>query len=161
LVLENQGYIKVKVYFKFIKGGISLDKDIFEFNSLKGKGNDTINIIIDTLLLQKDQIYNLELVVSSVYQDIIIPVDIKVVFPKKAYIAKLVLYSFLTALYFGVFRFLLGIFLNDKDWILDYPHDGNPGNAIGNAPLISFFLFLFFILGGIFSFRLVKKFEKI
>jgi hypothetical protein len=161
LVLENQGYIKVKAYFKFIKGGISLDKDIFEFNSLKGKERDTINIIIDTLLLQKDQIYNLELVVSSVYQDIIIPVEIKVVFPKKAYIAKMVLYSFLTALYFGVFRFLLGIFLNDKDWILDYPHDGNPGNAIGNAPLISFFLFLFFILGGIFSFRLVKKFEKI
>jgi hypothetical protein len=159
--LQNRGYMKVKVYFKFIKGGISLARDTFEFNSLNGKASDNIDILIDTLQLQKDQVYNLELVVSSVYQDIIIPVDIKVVFPKKAYITRLVLYSFLTALYFGAFRYLLGVFLNDKDWILDYPHDGNPGNAIGNAPLISFFLFLFFILGAIFSFRLVKKFEKI
>jgi hypothetical protein len=149
------------VYFKFIKEGIFLNKDILEFNSLEGKINENISIIIDTFLLQKDQIYNLELVVSSVYQDIIIPVNIKVVFPGKAYLTKLLLYSFITAFYFGAFRYLLGVVLDYKGWLMSYPQTGSSNDAIGSSPLLSFFMFVLFIFGGIFSFKLVKKFEKI
>lgn len=159
--LKNEGYVKVKVYFKFIKEGISLSKDILEFNNLAGKINDKIDIIIDTFLLQKDQLYNLELVVSSVYEDIIIPVEIKVVFPQKAYITKLVLYGLMTACYFGVFRFLLGIFLNYNGWLVDNSKTGSPDDIIGKLPLLSFLVLALFILGGLFSYKLVKKFEKI
>ena len=159
--LKNEGYVKVKLYFKFLKEGISLSKDILEFNNLEGKVSENIDIVIDTFLLQKDQLYNLELVVSSVYEDITIPVEIKVIFPKKAYITKLVLYGFMTACYFGAFRFLLGVFLDYKGWLVHNPEIGNPDDVIGNSPLLSFFLFAMFILGGVFSFSLVKKYEKI
>ncbi|MBE9462235.1 hypothetical protein ACFP1I_13430 [Dyadobacter subterraneus] len=159
--LINQGYVKVKLYFKFIKDGISLSKDILEFNNLEGKVSENIDIIIDTFLLQKDQLYNLELVVSSVYEDIVIPVEIKVIFPKKAYITKLVLYGFITACYFGGLRFLLGIFIDYNGWLVHNPKIGRPDDVIGNSPLWSFFVFAMFILGGIFSFSLVKKYEKI
>lgn len=159
--LKNEGYVKAKVYFKFIKEGISLNKDILEFNNLEGKLSENIDIIVDTVLLKKEELYNLDLVVSSVYEDIIIPVEIKVVFPKKAYITKLALYGFLTACYFGAFRFLLGVFTDYKGWLVHNPEIGNPDNIIGNSPLLSFFLFALFILGGIISFSLVKKYEKI
>ena len=159
--LKNEGYVKVKLYFKFKKDGISLSRDILEFNNLEGKRSDSIDIIIDTMLLQKDQLYNLELVVSSVYQDISIPVEIKVIFPKKAYTAKLALYGFLTACYFGAFRFLLGVFLDYDGWLVQNPEIGNPDDVIGNSPLLSFFVFALFILGGILSFSLVKRYEKI
>ncbi|MCF2446893.1 hypothetical protein L0657_23250 [Dyadobacter sp. CY345] len=159
--LKNEGYVKAKVYFKFLKEGISLSKDILEFNNLEGKLSENIDIIIDTVLLQKEELYHLELVVSSVYEDIVIPVDIKVVFPKKAYITKLALYGFLTACYFGAFRFLLGVFTNYKGWLVHNPEIGNPDDIIRDSPLLSFFLFVLFILGGIISFSLVKKYEKI
>lgn len=159
--LKNEGYVKAKVYFKFIKEGISLSKDILEFNNLEGKLSANIDIIINTFLLQKEELYHLELVVSSVYEDIVIPVDIKVIFPKKAYITKLALYGFLTACYFGVFRFLLGLFTNYKGWLVHNPEIGNPDDIIGDSPLTSFLLFVLFILGGVFSFSLVKKYEKI
>ncbi len=51
--LKNEGYVKVKVYFKFIKEGISLSKDILEFNNLEGKITDKIDIIIDTFVTSK------------------------------------------------------------------------------------------------------------
>ncbi len=159
--LKNEGYVKAKVYFKFIKEGISLSKDILEFNNLEGKLSANIDIIINTFLLQKEELYHLELVVSSVYEDIVIPVDIKVIFPKKAYITKLALYGFLTACYFGIFRFLFGVFTEYKGWLVQNPEIGNPDDIIENSPLLSFFLFALFILGGIFSFSLVKKYEKI
>ena len=159
--LKNEGYVKVKVYFKFLKEGISLNKDILKFNNLEGKTTDKIDIIIDTFLLQKEQLYNLELVVSSVYEDIIIPVEIKVIFPKKAYITKLVLYGLMTAFYFGAFRFLLGIFLNYNGWLIVDSKNGNPDELIGRSPLLSFLVFALFVLGGLFSYKLVKKFEKI
>ncbi|WP_159477877.1 hypothetical protein [Dyadobacter sp. 3J3] len=159
--LKNEGYVKVKVYFKFIKEGILLSKDILEFNNLEGKITDKIDIVIDTFLLQKDQLYNLELVVSSVYEDIIIPVEINVVFPKKAYITKLVLYGFMTACYFGAFRFLLGIFLNYNGWLVDNSKIGSPDDVIGESPLLSFLVLALFVLGGLLSYKLVKKYEKI
>ncbi|MCE7041622.1 hypothetical protein [Dyadobacter sp. CY312] len=159
--LKDDGYTKAKVYFKFTKEGISLNKDILEFNNLEGKLSENFDIIIDTFLLQKEELYHLELVISSVYEDIVIPVDIKVVFPKKAYITKLVLYGFLTACYFGAFRFLLGVFTGYKGWLVHNVEVGNPDNIINNSPLLAFFLFALFILGGIFSFSLVKKYEKI
>jgi len=159
--LKNEGYVKVKLYFKFKKDGISLSRDILEFNNLEGKRSDSIDIIIDTMLLQKDQLYNLELVVSSVYQDVSIPVEIKAIFPKKAYTTKLALYGFLTACYFGAFRFLLGVFLDYDGWLVQNPEIGNPDEVIGNSPMLSFFVFAMFILGGILSFSLVKRYEKI
>jgi hypothetical protein len=159
--LKNEGYVKVKLYFKFKKDGISLSKDILEFNNLQGKVSESVDIIIDTFLLQKDQLYDLDLVVSSVYEDIVIPVETKVIFPKKAYIAKLALYGFMTACYFGAFRFLLGVFLNYDGWLVHNSEIGNPDDVIGNSPLLSFFVFAMFILGALFSFKLVKKYEKI
>ena len=159
--LKNEGYIKVKVYFKFLKEGISLTRDTLEFNNLEGKVSENVDIIIDTFLLQKDQVYNLEMVVSSVYEDIIIPVEIKVIFPKKAYVTKLGLYGLTTALYFGAFRFLLGVILNYNGWLVHGVKVGNPDDLIGNSPLSSFFVFALFVLGGLFSFKLIKKYEKI
>jgi hypothetical protein len=158
--LVNQGYLKVKAYFKFSKLGITLDKDIIELNQLTGKVQEHLNIIIDTFLLDKDQIYNLELVISTVYEDITIPVEIKVVFPKKAYMLKLALYSILGALYFGAFRYLLTLTINYRGWVTDTPSLAS-SDFIDAAPLSSFFVFLLFIVGGIFSYNVVKKMEKI
>lgn len=159
--LKDGGYTKAKVYFKFTKEGISLSKDILEFNNLAGKVTENINILIDTFLLQKEELYHVELVISSVYEDIVIPIDIKVVFPKKVYLTKLVIYGFLTACYFGGFRFLLGVFTDHKGWLVYNPEVGTPDDIINNSPLLAFFLFALFILGGVFSFSLVKKYEKI
>lgn len=161
LRLKNQGYIKVKVYFKFAKEGISLSNDVFELNTLEGKTSANFNIIIDTTSLQKEQLYNLELVISSVYEDIIIPVEIKVVFPKKAYILKLIQYGLITACFFGAIRYILGILLDYNGWLVDTQQGINSSDIINNSPLLSFFIFVLFISGCIFSFKLVKKFEKV
>jgi len=161
ITLKNEGYVKAKVYFKFIKEGISLSKDILEFNNLEGKISENIDITIDTFLLKKEELYSLELVVSSVYEDIIIPVEIRVVFPKKAFITKLALYGSLTAAYFGMFRFLLGVLTDYKGWLVKGAGNANPDDIIGKSPLMSFLLLMLFIAGGIFSFKLVKKYEKI
>jgi hypothetical protein len=67
----------------------------------------------------------------------------------------------MTACYFGIFRFLLGIFIDYNGWLVHNPKIGNPDDVIGNSPLLSFFVFAMFILGAVFSFSLVKKYEKI
>jgi len=161
LRLKNQGYIKVKVYFKFAKEGIFLSNDVFELNTLEGKTSANFDIIIDTTSLQKEKLYNLELVISSVYEDIIIPVEIKVVFPKKAYILKLIQYGLITACFFGAIRYILGILLDYNGWLVDTQQGINSSDIINNSPLLSFFIFVLFISGCIFSFKLVKKFEKV
>jgi len=161
LRLKNQGYIKAKVYFKFAKEGISISKDILELNSLEGKISENFDVTIDTFLLQKEQLYSLELIVSSVYEDIIIPVEIKVVFPKKAYIIKLIQYGLITACFFGAIRYILGILLDYNGWLVHNTAITNPSDIINGSPLLSFFVFVLFILGCILSFKLVKKYEKI
>jgi len=101
------------------------------------------------------------LVISSVYEDIIIPVEIKVVFPKKAYILKLIQYGLITACFFGAIRYILGILLDYNGWLVDTQQGINSSDIINSSPLLSFFVFVLFISGCIFSFKLVKKFEKV
>jgi hypothetical protein len=67
----------------------------------------------------------------------------------------------MTAFYFGAFRFLLGVTLNYNGWLVYGVKVGNPDDVIGNSPLSSFFIFALFVLGGLFSFKLIKKYEKI
>ncbi|WP_025763909.1 hypothetical protein [Dyadobacter tibetensis] len=158
LKLLDSGYIQAKAMLRQAPAGIQISPSNLEFNSLEDKTQESISLVIDSTVLQKEQLYSMEIVVSTVYQDLLIPVEVKVVFPKEAYIQKLALYSILTAGYFGIFRFLLSVITGTKDWLIT----GRPsGMAISESPLLSFFLMALFLFGGIIAYQLIKKFEKI
>lgn len=158
--LQNQGYLKVKVFFKFLQQGIAVSEKTYELNSWERAVSKDINVSVETLQLQKGHQYDLELIISSVYQDIVVPIKLKAVFPRKQFIAKIATYGVLTACYFGGFRFLLGLFLDDHDWLVGQQNLLS-GSSIGSAPMSSFIVFGLFVFGALYSFKLVKKIEKI
>lgn len=159
--LTNPGFVKVLVKLDNEIEGVTLSESTFTLNSYVNEIEKEVVLTIDSLKLIKDKLYSLNFILDSAYGTIQIPVEINVVFPKKAYAAKLFQYAVFSGLYFGGFRYLLGLFLGYSGWLVNDPYFGFSAYAIKSSPLTAFFVFALFIAGIIYFFRLVKKIEKI
>jgi len=155
LKLINAAFVKAETKLDSEIAGITLSENEVTFNSYENKVEKELAIIVDSSQLIKDKLYSLTFKMTTAYGVTEIPVQIKVVFPKKAYTIKLIQYGLIGAAYFGIFRYILGLFLNYDGWLSQYPY------LISESPLLSFIVFALFIGGGIYSYKLVKKIEKI
>ena len=155
LKLLNAAFVKAEVKLDTDIAGITLSSNEITFNSYENKVEIELAVIIDSSQLVKDKLYSLNFQMITAYGKTEIPIQIKVVFPKKAYTIKLVQYGLIGALYFGIFRYVLGLLLGYDGWLSQYPY------LISESPLLSFIVFALFIGGGIYSYKLVRKIEKI
>ena len=113
LQLSTDGFIKANLRLEPAIPGISLDRTTVKFYGLVDNRQADVKLTIDPMQLQKDTHYTFQLIVSSVYGDVRVPLEVSVVFPKKAYIMELVRWACMGG---GVFL-VLGMFagLADRD----------------------------------------------
>ncbi|MEJ7677466.1 MAG: hypothetical protein WKG06_06265 [Segetibacter sp.] len=83
LQLEKSGFVKAKVYFNENVEGISLSDETITFFGQDKAISHKLILAIETLKLIKDKSYSLVILVQTEYETLSIPVEIKVVFPKK------------------------------------------------------------------------------
>ncbi len=141
----------------FTKSIYSLNKNI-EGITLKDKANCffsltnntifSINVDIDTAKLLKGTLYKNTLKIQSAMETIEVPVNIKVVFPKKQFIRQLIKYGLIFGTFIGIINYL---FVGIAD-----SYEGQYG--VG-APL--FVLAVAFVGWFIWWIPAIKKFEKL
>ncbi|MCF0051611.1 hypothetical protein LXM25_16200 [Dyadobacter sp. LJ53] len=155
LRIQNHAFVKATVKLDTQIEGITISESELTFNSYTHDSEREVVVTINSAQLIKDRPYSLNLLIQTSYGIVDIPIQIKVVFPKRAVTIKLAQYGAATALYFGLFRYLLSLLLNYDDWLVGYSY------VTGNYPFLVFLLFAGFVSGGAYSYKLVKKLEKI
>ncbi|WP_439557830.1 hypothetical protein, partial [Dyadobacter sp.] len=155
LRIQNSGFVKAAVRLDADIEGITISENELAFNSYAHESEREIVLVVDSSKLVKDRLYMLNLTVNTSYGAISIPVQIRVVFPKRAVTIKVAQYAAATALYFGLFRYLVSLLMNFDGWLAGY------GYVTGDYPFLFFLLVAGFTSGAVYSFRYVKKLEKI
>jgi hypothetical protein len=165
--LKGEGFVKAIIYFENMVEGIHLNEQHLVFHSQAGQVEKQVQIMIDALRLTKNKVYQLKIVVFSVYEIIYIPLEIKVVFPKTAYFIQLAKYAVILGVFFGGVRFLLGELTGARTWMgLNFQLGGYMPMDADESYLpddyFLFFIVLMILLAGLVSsVFLVRKFEKL
>ena len=160
LRLENKGFLKSEILLDKVIEGIWLNAHEATFQSQSGNTETKIILNINALKLIKDKVYLINILVSTVYETLTVPVEIKVVFPKKAYYIQLIKYAVIGAIFFGGVRFLTGEITGTNSWIYNEYNSYNDSNFLSNN--VAYFIALVIFIGGLIgSYFLIKKIEKI
>ncbi len=155
LQLEKSGFVKAKVYLDTNVEGISLNTDTVTFFGQDKVVSSKVLLVIEALKLIKNKLYSLTILIQTEYETLSIPVEIKVVFPKKAYYTQLIKYAVIGAAFFGGMRFLMSKMTETNSWLKNeyHPYTYN---------YFTYFIALVLFVGGLISsFYIIKKVEKI
>ncbi|WP_153797163.1 hypothetical protein [Foetidibacter luteolus] len=165
--LSDWGFTKAVVYLDKNIEGIWLNEKIISLHSLYGTTEKVVTVSVDALKLVKDKLYNVNIIIATPYQTVALPVKIKIVFPKKAFIAQLLKYAAFGALFFGIVRYLLGAVTGFNTWLAQdyhfytYTSLATPSEYLPPKYFL-FFVILLVLLGGLIaSFSIIKKGEKL
>jgi hypothetical protein len=156
--LENAGFVKAWLSLSQEIDGISVSRDTLCFNSFSGECTANVFIEISPVLLKKDKLIALGLQVRTQEGTTLIPVEIRAVFPKKAFVADIFKFSFFGLLFLGAVRLLLMGLLSSGQWVdrCADPLGCRPGNY--GVFIVAFGLM---IAGIVFSAYYIKKTQKI
>ena len=164
--LTNTGFVKVKLQLSANINGIRLSENELTLHSQNGVSSGSFYVYVDGMALVKNKLYSLNIVVQTAYQQVKVPLEIKVVFPQKKYTRLLIKYAAFGALFFGGIRYLLGVLINntgslsnsffDNYLSFDTPPSHLPSN---------YFFFVLVLIGFIVclpaSVSIIKKSEKL
>ncbi len=163
--LATPGFIKARLRLSAIVPGISLSEKEITLHSQNAKASAQVFVQVDGMALTKDKLYSLSIIADTIYGQVLVPLEVKVVFPKKSYIQLLVKYGVIGALLFAGIRFLLSVVINDNGWLTinffgkylsldtaDYALP--PGYA---AYILLLALFLALLVASVFIIRKVEK----
>ncbi|SFF00464.1 hypothetical protein SAMN05518672_1148 [Chitinophaga sp. CF118] len=156
LRLAGSGFVKVKVQLDEEFEGVSIDKEFIKFYSLVDNNTGEIKLRIQPMMLVKDRIYNVNIVVTSIYEQVHIPVTISVTFPKRAYILEMMKFSAIGALFFMLIISIAPVLYNYPDDVNYFSQD----TSISDLPpgfLGFLFTFLLLISGLWYSYRFIKQ----
>ncbi len=164
LQLANTGFVKVQLYLSTAIAGISLSEKEAALHSQNAVTAQQFYLYVDGMTLVKDKLYTLNIIAETLYQQVAIPVKIKVVFPKKTYTRLLIKYGAIGAAFFAVTRFLAAWLSGYDGWFstsgsylsLDTSESYLPKNYFLYVLLVAVF-----IGGLIASFFIIKKREKL
>lgn len=155
LKLENQGFLKSEILLDKVIEGIWLNAHEATFQSQSGNTETKIILNIDALKLIKDKVYLINILVRTACDTLTVPVEIKVIFPKKAYYTQLIKYAVIGAIFFGGIRFLTGEITGTTSWFRN-EYDPSAYNYF------AYFIALVLLIGGLVSsYFIIKKVEKL
>ena len=161
LQLENSGFTKADIFLDTKINGVSLSNNTFTFWSQNNVNAYTLTLTIEALQLTKNKLYSTNIMIDTEFENLVIPVEIKVVFPKKAYITHVLKYALFGAVFFALIRYVTGIITENDSWFAfsedsySYPYD-LPANYF------SYFVGLALLIAGLIgSIFLIRKIEKI
>src|SRR4051812_15582185 len=116
LRLVNTGFTKADIFLDNKIDGISLNSRQFSFWSQGGETDRTLTITIPALQLVKNKTYATNIHIDTAFQNLVIPVQVKVVFPLKAYLLQVLKYALLGALFFVLVRYVTGVLAQVPSW---------------------------------------------
>lgn len=117
LKLAHKGFVKFTIALNENITGISVGPAEAIFYDLNGNTENEIIIEIDPSQLVRNKTYNCSIIVTSIYEVLEIPVEVKVVFPIRAFVLEVFKYATLFALFFASIRFLIA--REYSNWLMD------------------------------------------
>ena len=160
LRLVTTGFTKADIYFENNLEGISLNEHACTFWSQNGATDCTLVITIAALQLIKNKTYATNIHIDTEYQNLMIPLQVKVVFPLKAYLLQTGKYAVGGALLFALIRYVTGIFATQPIWA-DTMRSTTDNTFLPEhyfAYFIGLVLLLGVLTGAVF---LIRKWEKL
>ena len=160
LRLVSAGFTKAEVFFDNNIAGITLHPYHFIFWSQNGETDHTLTITIAALQLIKNKTYTTSIHIDTAFQNLVIPLQVKVVFPLKAYLMQVFKYALLGALFFALIRYVTGVMAKQPSWF------AMPETSLSSIYLPphypAYFAGLVLLVAGLIgAIFLIRKFEKI
>ncbi len=164
--LENAGFVKVQLSLSATIPGISLSESELTLHSQNQISSGQFFVYADGMALVKNKLYSLNIIAETAYGQVVIPVEIKVVFPQKSYTKLLLKYAVIGAVLLGVIRFALGALINYEGWLSNAFSGSYLSFDISEyylPPEYPFFILMMAVLfiSLIASFYIIRKAEKI
>jgi len=108
LSLSNRGFTEADLSFSTILSGVALSASKIAFNAAADATDTTVQLSIDSSQFLKGVNYSTSILInSSSGQQIEIPIEFKVIFPKNAFILQVAKYAVLFCIFFVFVRYLL------------------------------------------------------
>lgn len=113
--LGEKGFVKAKVSLDTEIEGVFLETDFMEFHHLSGLSENVISITVDPKEFVRNKVYSCKLMIETLNQTLVIPIELKVVFPLKDFALENLKYAGIFGAFFGLIRFLL--YLQYPEWL--------------------------------------------
>ena len=162
LINKTRGYVQGDITYSKVIDGVSVSSKSISINSVTGPPNVNIDFNIDSTNLKKGVDYKTSIkILTSVNQQIEIPVSFRLVFPKNAFIKEIIKYALLFAVIGGIYRGVVSL-LGFPGWISDtFQYYILHTDVEWQQKPEIFFFPLIFIIMIIFLTLLLKKWKRI
>lgn len=163
ITLQNFGFAKAYIMLDHDVDGIYLSQQQASFFSLSNDITAELLLEIAPLKLVKNKVLFININILVDYRTISIPVEIKVVFPQKAFVLHLFKYAMLGAIFFGIIRYLLQITVgnNDENSTTNNYLEVFGINKFSSNYHMYFFMMILFFAGLLSFYFVIRKVEKI
>jgi len=105
--LKTGCFLKLQVAPDQLTDGLSLDKQQIKLFRLVDNIQADLQVSIDPTMFPKDTLYQTSILVKSVYEEIRVPIEISVTFPKKMYIRELIRWGLMGGAFFWFVGFII------------------------------------------------------
>ncbi len=158
-VLKGDGLLKANVTVDKRFEGIEVKEKELLFDSAGAREHE-IDFAVDGSKLSKDKLYNFNIQVTTVDNTLLVPVEIKVVFPVKAFVGKLLFYGVIGAVVFGLVRFILSLLIDYDGWLVLPEGRSFSLSGVDWLPGYRLLYFAWLVLSGYAVYRIVKWVRK-
>ncbi|MES3016766.1 MAG: hypothetical protein V4721_03260 [Bacteroidota bacterium] len=156
LELEGKGFVNASVKLENAPDGVSITPSTVQFFDLKNVTVHHVKLSVDPMRLIKDTEYNFNIIVTTKFQSITIPITVGSAFPRRAFGIDVLKYAACGALLFGGIRFLLSALIESSGWLNNHGQSGLPNDY--SSFIAVFFVLVSGLAGAGYFF---KRFEKI
>ncbi len=155
LQLEGKGFVRAAVKLDNAPQGVNITPGAIEFFDLKNQTKNNLKLSVDPMRLVKNTQYDFNIIITTKFENITIPVTVGSAFPRTAFSIDVMKYAFFGALFFGGIRYLLTLLIDFSGWLNNHGQSGLPNDY-------SSFIAVFFVLaaGLAWAGYLFKRLEK-
>lgn len=159
--LINAGYVNCHISLDILEQGIRTDTTHITLFDLTGAKHSGFHLIIDPLKLTKNKLYSFTINITTDYEQLKIPVQIKTVFPKKEYQRYLLKYAAIIAAFMGIIRLIAQLLNGSSHYLKPVLIINNLSRSLPATYVGYLLLFLLMLAAIISCFPVIKKYEKL
>jgi hypothetical protein len=161
LSLKTSGFVHVNLSLEPPHNGIWLDRAQATLFDLIGQKQASVKLHIDPQQLTKNNIYRTVLEVSTAYETVSIPIQVRSVFPLRTYLLYIVKYAFLGGFLFAFLRWMISVGTGQSGGLSPQIITGEVVRSLPDNWRVFFWVFLAMLAGLIGSYFVIRKVEKL
>jgi hypothetical protein len=159
--LKTMGFVKVRVALEPLHKGLWLSTEQVVLFDLTGQKEVFVTLYIDPQQMIKNSSYSTGLQMTTEYETLIVPIQVKVVFPLRTYILYLFKYAFLGGLLFALFRWMISAGTGQPAGLSPQIITGEVVSSLPDNWPVFFWVFLAMLASLIGSYFVIRKVEKL